>query len=128
MKPICQAMSSLRDDVDSSIYWEVDYFRRPYGLFLLLLAFLRREHRLHKAIQRGFEVAYSFVGFTMLDRHFDTMFDVVFQNGFAHLVKRGAHGSNLCQHVVALAPFFPQPFKAVGMSGDAREPFGDVLA
>ena len=121
-------MFFLRIDVDPSTYWEVDYFRRPYGLFLLLFVFYNREHGLHKAIQRGFEIADGLFGVAILDRLLDAVFDVVFQNGFPHLVKTGANGCNLREHVIALAPFFPQPFKAIGMTGDAGKPFGDVLA
>jgi hypothetical protein len=64
----------------------------------------------------------------MLHRLVHTVCDMLFQNGFAHLIERGANGRNLCQHVIAFAAFFPQPLQTVGMTGDACEPFGDVLA
>lgn len=58
----------------------------------------------------------------------DGVLDVVFQDSLAYLVERGAYSCDLCQHIVTLAPLFPQPLKAIGMTGDAGEPFGDVLA
>ena len=86
------------------------------------------EHMLDKSIQRIFEVANGLPGLAMLNRLLDTMLDVIFQDDFPDLVERGANSRNLRQHVIALTAFFPQPLQAVGMTGDAREPFGDVLA
>ena len=117
----------LRTDVDTSNDWEVDYFRRPYGLFLLFLVFAC-EHGLHKSIQRGFQIANGLFGLAMLDRLLDTVFNVVLQDSFAHLVEPGTNCGNLRQHVVTLTPLFPQTFEAVGMTSDACEPLGDVFA
>ena len=64
----------------------------------------------------------------MLDRFGDTMFNVVLQDDFPDLVEPSTNSGNLRQHVVTLTPFFPQPLEAVGMTSDAREPFGDVFA
>ena len=114
--------------VDTSNYWEVDYCDRPYGLFLLLLFVLCSEQALYKTIQRLFEIANGLIRLTMLHCSCDTVFDMLFQDSFAHLVKPGAHRRNLCQHIVALALLFPQPFEAVSMTSDAREPFSDILA
>jgi hypothetical protein len=88
----------------------------------------RPGHGLHKAIQRGFEIANGLLSLAMLDRLLDAVFDVVFQDGFADLVEPGTDCCNLRQHVIALPPFIPQPFEAVGVTGDARKPFGDVFA
>lgn len=40
MKSYQFSIAFLRTDVGTSDNWEVDYFRRPYGLFLLLFVFL----------------------------------------------------------------------------------------
>ena len=86
------------------------------------------EQVLYKPIQCLFEVANGLFGLAMLNRLLDTMLDVIFQDDFSDLVERGANSRNLRQHVIALTAFFPQPLQAVGMTSDAREPFGDVLA
>ena len=64
----------------------------------------------------------------MLYRLLDTVLDMMLQDDFPNLVERSAYGCNLRQHIVALATFFPKPFEAIGMTGNACEPFGDVLA
>jgi hypothetical protein len=84
-------------------------------------------HELYKAIQRGFQIANSLFGIAMLDRLGDTVVDVVFQDGFADLVEPGTNRRDLREHIVTLPPFIPQPLEAVGMTGDARKPFGDVF-
>ena len=83
---------------------------------------------LHKPIQRIFEVSNSLISLAMPDRFLDAVLDVLFQDSFAYLVKRSTHRRNLRQHIVALPALFPQAFEAVGMTGDAGEPFGDLLA
>ena len=64
----------------------------------------------------------------MPDCLLDAVLDAVLEDGFADLVERGAYRRNLRQYIVALAALVPQPFQAVGVTGDAREPLGDVLA
>ena len=93
------------------MYWEGDYFRRPYGLFLLLFAFWTTQNRYYKPIQRIFQVANSLISLTMLHRLVHTMCDMLFENGFANLIERGANGRNLCQYVIALAAFFHSRFR-----------------
>ncbi|HXZ05642.1 MAG TPA: hypothetical protein VEH81_12475 [Ktedonobacteraceae bacterium] len=109
------------------MYWEVDYFRRPYRLYLLLLAF-SKEQELHKSIQCGFQVAYSLFGLAMFHRFRHAVLDVMFKNGLAHLVETGTYRSDLGQHVVAFTPLVPKPLETVGMTSDASEPFGDLFA
>ena len=78
--------------------------------------------------QRGFEVANGLFGLAMPDRHLDAVFDMMLQDGFAHLIEPGAYRSDLRQHVVTLAPLFPQALEAVGMASDTCEPPGDIFA
>jgi len=86
------------------------------------------RHELHKPIQGCFEIANSLLGLTVPDRLLDTVLDMLLQDGFADLVERCAHRRDLREHIVAVPALFPQPFEAVGVTGDAREPFGDLLA
>jgi hypothetical protein len=88
----------------------------------------RPEHGLHKPIQCIFEVANGLISLAMLDRFSNAVLDMLLQDGFTHLVERGAYRRDLRQHVVAVAALVPQSFEAVGVTGDARKPFGDVLA
>ena len=88
----------------------------------------RPEHGLHKPIQGIFEVANGLLRLTMPDRLLNAVLNVLLQDGFAHLIERGTHRRDLRQHVVAVPAFFPQPFEAAGVTGDAREPLGDLLA
>ena len=53
---------------------------------------------------------------------------MMLQNDFPNLVERSTDSRNLRQHVITLATFFPQPLQTVGMTGDAGEPFSDILA
>ena len=86
------------------------------------------EHELHKPIQRIFQVANGLFGLTILHRLLDAVLDMMLQDDFPNLVERSTDSRNLRQHVITLAAFFPQPLQTVGMTGDAREPFSDVLA
>lgn len=48
------------------MYLEVDYFRRPYGLFLFLLFVPYSEHTLYKTIKRVFQTSDSLIRLTVL--------------------------------------------------------------
>ena len=110
------------------MYWEVDYFLRPYGLHLLPFMFCILQNRLYKTIQCIFEVTDSLIRLSMLHSFSDTMFDVLLQNGFSNLIKCSANCGNLRQHVIAFTALFPQSLEAISMSRDACKPFSDILA
>lgn len=55
------------------------------------------------------------------------MLNMLFQDGFAYLIERGTHRSDLYEHFITVSPFRPQPFEAVGVTGDACKPFSDLL-
>ena len=86
------------------------------------------KNTLHKSIQRIFEVANGLFGLTVFHCLRHAVFDVMFKDDLPYLVEPGTNRRDLGQHVVAFTPLIPKPFEAVGMTGDACEPFGNVLA
>jgi hypothetical protein len=101
---------------------------RTVSPFLYVFCLEHTTNVLHKPIKRIFKVANGLFGLTILHRLLDAVLDMMLQDDFPNLIERSADSRNLRQHVIALAAFFPQPLQTVGMTGDAREPFSDVLA
>lgn len=116
----------LLNCVDTSVYGRLattavhpDFFSFGYlGVFVPML---------YKTIQRIFQIANRLIRLTMLHRPGDTMLNMLFQDSFAHLVERSTNRRNLCQHIIAIAPFFPESLETIGMTGDTCEPFSDIF-
>lgn len=89
------------------MYWEVDYFLRPYGLNLLLLVLCIFQNILHETIKSIFEVANSFIRAALLNCIGDAVLNMMLKNGFAYLVESSTNSGNLCQDIISSSPFFP---------------------
>ena len=86
-----------------------------------------RDTILDEAVKGFFEFANGVCGLSILHRFGDTLLDVQLQHRPPGRVKGSANGCHLGEHVIDLAAFLPHAFEAVGMTGNASQPFGDLL-
>ena len=100
-----------------------DYF--SFSLHVLIKTYYEL---LYKTIKRLFEVADGLIRLTMLHSLIDTMLNMLFQDCFAHLIKRCTNGCNLRQHVITVSSFFPEAFETISMTSDTCKPFSYVIA